>query len=26
MNNEHRIIYKQQDRLILIAQLRYYYG
>ncbi len=26
INDEHRIIYKQQDDSILIAQLRYHYG
>ena len=26
INDEHRIVYKQQDGAILIAQLRYHYG
>ena len=26
INDEHRIVYKQQDDTILIAQLRYHYG
>ncbi|RLA18441.1 MAG: Txe/YoeB family addiction module toxin [Gammaproteobacteria bacterium] len=26
INDEHRIVYKQQDSSILIAQLRYHYG
>jgi toxin YoeB len=26
INDEHRIVYKQQDGFILIAQLRYHYG
>ena len=26
INDEHRIVYKQQDGSILIAQLRYHYG
>jgi toxin YoeB len=26
INDEHRIVYKQQDGSILIAQLQYYYG
>ena len=26
INDEHRIVYKQQDNSILIAQLRYNYG
>ncbi|MHA2937187.1 Txe/YoeB family addiction module toxin [Vibrio sp. RC27] len=26
INDEHRIVYKSQDDVILIAQLRYHYG
>jgi len=26
INDEHRIVYKQQDETILIAQLRYHFG
>ena len=26
INDEHRIVYKQQDDTVLIAQLRYHYG
>ena len=26
INDEHRLVYKQQDGAILIAQLRYHYG
>ena len=26
INDEHRIVYKQQDDIVFIAQLRYHYG
>ncbi len=26
LNDEHRIVYKYQDEMLLIAQLRYHYG